>query len=84
VSEAAPIIRIEDTLLVSLQGDLDDTSVIAIEDQLTKEVVRTHVTGILIDVSGLSVIDSFSARVIACWARRRPSWGSSRRWRSRW
>jgi rsbT antagonist protein RsbS len=65
VSEAAPIIRIEDTLLVSLQGDLDDTSVIAIEDQLTKEVVRTHVTGILIDVSGLSVIDSFSARVIA-------------------
>ncbi len=62
---AAPILRIEDTLLVSLQGDLDDTTVIRIEDQLTKEVVRTHVTGILIDVSGLSVIDSFSARVIA-------------------
>jgi rsbT antagonist protein RsbS len=65
VSDVAPILRIEDTLLVSLQGDLDDTTVIAIEDQLTKEVVRTHVTGILIDVSGLSVIDSFSARVIA-------------------
>ncbi|MEQ4204212.1 STAS domain-containing protein [Actinopolymorpha sp. B17G11] len=65
MSEAAPILRIEDTLLVSLQGDLDDTTVIAIEDQLTREVVRTHVTGILIDVSGLSVIDSFSARVIA-------------------
>ena len=65
MSEGAPILRIEDTLLVSLQGDLDDTTVIAIEDQLTKEVVRTHVTGILIDVSGLSVIDSFSARVIA-------------------
>lgn len=65
MSEAAPILRIQDTLLVSLQGDLDDTTVIAIEDQLTREVVRTHVTGILIDVSGLSVIDSFSARVIA-------------------
>jgi rsbT antagonist protein RsbS len=65
VSDAAPILRIEDTLLVSLQGDLDDTTVIRIEDQLTKEVVRTGVTGILIDVSGLSVIDSFSARVIA-------------------
>ncbi|MGH3490541.1 MAG: STAS domain-containing protein [Actinopolymorphaceae bacterium] len=65
MSDVAPILRIEDTLLVSLQGDLDDTTVIAIEDQLTKEVVRTHVTGILIDVSGLSVIDSFSARVIA-------------------
>ncbi len=65
MSETAPIIRIEDTLLVSLQGDLDDTTVIAIEDQLTKEVVRTRATGILIDVSGLTVIDSFSARVIA-------------------
>jgi rsbT antagonist protein RsbS len=65
VSDTAPILRIEDTLLVSLQGDLDDTTVIRIEDQLTKEVVRTGVTGILIDVSGLSVIDSFSARVIA-------------------
>ena len=65
MSDAAPILRIEDTLLVSLQGDLDDTTVIRIEDQLTKEVVRTGVTGILIDVSGLSVIDSFSARVIA-------------------
>jgi rsbT antagonist protein RsbS len=64
MSDLAPILRFGDTLVVSLQGDLDDTTVIRIEDQLTKEVVRTHATGILIDVSGLSVIDSFSARVI--------------------
>lgn len=62
---AVPILRIGDTLLVSLQGDLDDTTVIRIEDRLTREVARTGATGTLIDVSGLSVVDSFVARVIA-------------------
>jgi rsbT antagonist protein RsbS len=63
--EIVPIMRIGDTLLVALQGELDDTTVVRIEDQLTKEVARTHATGTLIDVSGLSVVDSFIARVIA-------------------
>ncbi|MGF7238829.1 MAG: STAS domain-containing protein [Frankia sp.] len=62
---AVPILRIGDTLLVSLQGDLDDTAVIRIEDQLTREVARAGATGTLIDVSGLSVVDSFVARVLA-------------------
>ena len=50
---------------MSLQGELDDTAVIRVEDQLTREVARTGATGTLIDVSGLSVVDSFIARVIA-------------------
>ena len=63
--EVVPIMRIGSTLLVALQGDLDDTTVVRIEDQLTKEVARSHATGTLIDVSGLSVVDSFIARVLA-------------------
>lgn len=63
--DAIPIMRIADTLLVTLQGDLDDASVIRIEQQLTDQVVRTNATGMLIDVSGLSVVDSFIARVLA-------------------
>ncbi len=65
MSQIVPILRIGDTLLVSLQGELDDTAVIRVEDQLTREVARTGATGTLIDVSGLSVVDSFIARVIA-------------------
>jgi rsbT antagonist protein RsbS len=57
--------RIKDTLLVALQGDLDDAAVIRIEEKLTHEVARTHVTGLLIDVSALDVVDSFIARVLA-------------------
>ncbi|HCU96178.1 MAG TPA: anti-anti-sigma factor [Actinobacteria bacterium] len=65
MSDIIPIMRIGDTLLMSLQGDLDDTTVVGIEQQLTREVARTRATGTLIDVSGLTMVDSFIARVIA-------------------
>lgn len=63
--EGVPVMRIKDTLLVALQGDLDDAAVIRIEERLTREVARTHVTGLLIDVSALDIVDSFVARVLA-------------------
>jgi rsbT antagonist protein RsbS len=63
--DVVPVIQIGDTLLVALQGDLDDTTVIQIEEQLTREIARTGASGMLIDVSRLSVVDSFIARVLA-------------------
>ncbi|WP_181786169.1 STAS domain-containing protein [Streptomyces phytophilus] len=63
--EAGPVMQIGDTLLVSLQGDLDDITVVRIEEHLTREVARTGAGGMLIDVSGLSVVDTFIARVLA-------------------
>jgi rsbT antagonist protein RsbS len=63
--DVVPVMRIGDTLLVALQGDLDDTTVIQIEEQLTREIARTGASGMLIDVSRLSVVDSFIARVLA-------------------
>ncbi len=65
MTEVVPLMRVGDTLLVSLQGDLDDATVIRIEDQVTREVARTGAAGTLIDVSGLTVVDSFIARVLA-------------------
>ncbi|WP_254125881.1 STAS domain-containing protein [Amycolatopsis sp. CA-230715] len=62
---AVPILQIGDTLLVTLQGDLDDATVVRIEQHLTEEVARTQAAGVLIDVSGLTVVDSFIARVLA-------------------
>lgn len=63
--DVVPVMRIGDTLLVALQGDLDDTTVIRIEEQLTREIAKTSASGMLIDVSRLSVVDSFIARVLA-------------------
>lgn len=63
--DLVPIMRIGEVLLVPLQGELDDIAVLNIEEQLTRSVARTRARGTLIDVSGLSVVDSFIARAIA-------------------
>jgi rsbT antagonist protein RsbS len=60
-----PIVRIGDTLIVTLRGDLDDATVISIEADVSREVERSRATGTLIDVSGLMMVDSFIARVLA-------------------
>jgi rsbT antagonist protein RsbS len=52
-------------LLITLQGDLEDATVEQIEREVTREVAATSAAGVLIDISGLSVVDSFVARVIA-------------------
>jgi rsbT antagonist protein RsbS len=65
MSETVPVLPIGDTLLVALQGDLDDAAVLRIERQLTEKVAAMHAVGVLIDVSGLSVVDSFIARILA-------------------
>jgi rsbT antagonist protein RsbS len=62
MNEVVPIIRIGDTLLVTLQGDLDDATALRVEDRVTREVARVRARGTLIDVSGLAVVDSFIAR----------------------
>lgn len=62
---SVPILRVGDDLLVGLQGDLDDKTILHLESEITEETARTNARGVLIDVSGLLVIDSFIARVIA-------------------
>jgi rsbT antagonist protein RsbS len=50
---------------MSLQGDLDDATILRIESDITEAVARQRTTGTLIDVSGLLIVDSFIARVLA-------------------
>jgi rsbT antagonist protein RsbS len=63
--EPLPVIRLGAHLLVRLQGDLQDSTVERIEREVTQEVARTHAVGVMLDVSGLSVVDSFVARILA-------------------
>jgi len=63
--DGVPIMRMGSDLLITLRGDLDDRMVESIEREVTSEVARTHARGALIDVSGLTVLDSFVARVLA-------------------
>ena len=65
MNQTVPIMRIGTNVLISLQGDLDDSTVVGIESAIMREVSRDRTTGTLIDVSGLAMVDSFIARVIA-------------------
>jgi rsbT antagonist protein RsbS len=63
--DEVPIMRIGADLLVPLRGDLGDSSVERIEREVTREVAETKAAAVLVDVSGLAVVDSYVARVIA-------------------
>jgi rsbT antagonist protein RsbS len=63
--DEVPIVQMGRNLLVTLLGDLDDRTVELIEQRVTGEVARTRASGVLIDVTGLAVVDSFVARIIA-------------------
>jgi rsbT antagonist protein RsbS len=63
--DQVPMLRMGSDLLITLQGDLDDATVEHIEQVVTMEVARAQATGALIDISGLAVVDSFVARVLA-------------------
>ncbi|MDP0501698.1 MAG: STAS domain-containing protein [Verrucomicrobiota bacterium JB022] len=60
-----PILRVEEFLLVSIQMDLDDALAMRLQDDLTNNISRHHARGVLIDISGLEIVDSFIGRMLA-------------------
>src|SRR6201986_4277615 len=59
-----PILRIGDTLLVSIQVDMHDRLALALQDDLTGEIVETRARGVMIDISALEIVDSFIGRML--------------------
>ncbi len=52
-------------LIVPLQSDLYDDVIPRIQKDILEEVYRTGIRGVIIDASGVDVIDRFAARAIA-------------------
>ncbi|EFG64609.1 STAS domain-containing protein [Streptomyces sp. SPB074] len=65
MSERVPILRIGGTLLVPIQVELDDQSVLDLQEDLSEEIVRTGARGVVIDISTLEIVDSFVGRMLA-------------------
>ncbi|MGH7367007.1 MAG: STAS domain-containing protein [Candidatus Rokuibacteriota bacterium] len=49
-------------LLVAIQVEMHDRLVMALEDELTQQIVRHRARGVLIDISALEIADSFIGR----------------------
>src|SRR6201995_3972990 len=59
-----PILRMGTFLLVTIQVDLYDRLALTLEDDLVQMVNKTGAKGVLIDISAVSIVDSFMGRII--------------------
>lgn len=60
-----PILRMGQTLLITIQVDMHDQLAVRLFDDLTNMVTKTKASGVLIDISALDMVDSFIGRMIA-------------------
>ena len=59
-----PILKLKDTLLVSIQMDLSDDDALQFQDDLVERARSSAAAGVVIDITALEVVDSFMARVL--------------------
>jgi rsbT antagonist protein RsbS len=59
-----PILRMGAYLLVTIQVDLYDRLALNLEADLVQMVSKTGAKGVLIDISAVSIVDSFMGRII--------------------
>lgn len=59
-----PILRMGPFLLVTIQVDLYDRLALNLEADLVRMVSKTDARGVLIDISAVSIVDSFMGRIM--------------------
>ncbi len=59
-----PILKLGKALLVSIQVDIHDRLAKALEEDLAERIVSTGARGVMIDISGLEIVDSFMGRML--------------------
>lgn len=59
-----PILRMGSFLLVTIQVDLYDRLAVNLESDLVQMVSKNGSSGVLIDISALSIVDSFMGRIL--------------------
>lgn len=59
-----PILKQENYLIASIQGELSDAELLLLRDQLVTQVRQHRSRGVLIDVTVLDILDSFAARTL--------------------
>lgn len=60
-----PILRIGATLLVSIQLELRDAVADAFQADVLSAIEKRGTTGLVIDISGLDMVDTYVARILA-------------------
>lgn len=59
-----PILKLKETLIVSIQWELDDQTAIQFQEDLLGKIHETNARGVVIDLTSIDFIDSFIAKVL--------------------
>lgn len=62
--ERVPILRLGNTLLVSIQIEMHDQTAMALQNDLAERIAATGASGVMIDISALEIVDSFVGRML--------------------
>jgi rsbT antagonist protein RsbS len=60
-----PILKMGDFLLVTIQGELQDSQAVTLQQELTARVAEVSARGVLMEISGLALVDSYMGRMIS-------------------
>ena len=60
-----PILKLGRVLIVPIQVDMDDHTVMHLQERILSELERTGARGVLIDISLLEMVDSFIGRMLS-------------------
>jgi rsbT antagonist protein RsbS len=63
--DRVPVLTLGDVLLVSIQVDLEDQLALRLQEDLADRIVATGAHGVIIDITGLDIVDSFVGRMLA-------------------
>ncbi|MGR6921037.1 STAS domain-containing protein [[Actinomadura] parvosata] len=63
--QRVPILKLGDVLIVSIQIDLEDQGVLALQEDLADAVVQHGARGVIIDITAVEIVDSFIGRMLA-------------------
>ncbi|MFL6209406.1 MAG: STAS domain-containing protein [Pyrinomonadaceae bacterium] len=65
MSQRIPILKVGRVLVVPIQVDMDDQTVVGLQERILAELERTRARGVLIDISLLEMVDSFIGRMLS-------------------
>ncbi|GAA2491177.1 STAS domain-containing protein [Streptomyces thermolineatus] len=63
--DRVPVLQIGRILLVSIQFDLEDESVLNLQEDLADRIVSSGAHGVVIDITAVEIVDSFIGRMLA-------------------
>jgi rsbT antagonist protein RsbS len=64
-AQRIPILKVGRVLVVPIQVDMDDQTVIGLQERILAELEHTGARGVLIDISLLEMVDSFIGRMLS-------------------